>query len=146
MWEDVRRSFEGLNQGIKVTSKLLKFKGSRTHSCNLTFDPWKSSNQEPQKGTIKWSNTLFANQKIRLQSQTLQLVTYKWLPLAVAEWISGNDRHLAQPIARRKWPTILHGWVGETLQNLGVTREMQVSWKVCWVCTVLIFAAGKLAS
>ena len=26
---------------------------SRKRGYNLTFDPWKSSNQEPQKGTIK---------------------------------------------------------------------------------------------
>ena len=66
--EHVRRwkcleAFWEVNQGIKVTSKLLKIKGSRMCGCNLTFDPWKSSNQEPQKAMIKWSNTLFADQK-----------------------------------------------------------------------------------
>ena len=143
--EDVRSPFGGLNQGIKGTSKLLNIKGSRMHSCNLTFDPWKSSNQEPQKGMIKRSNTPFANQKTWSWSQTLQLVTYKWLPLAVTKWISENDQHLEQRSQMKvtDYSTWVSGW---TLQNLGVTREMQVSWKVCWVCTVLIFAADKLAS
>ena len=48
---------------------------------NLTFDPWKSSDQEPQKGTIKWSSTLFADQKTWSRLQTLLLATYKWLLL-----------------------------------------------------------------
>ena len=65
----------------------------------VQFDLWplKSGDQEPQKGTIKQLNTLFANQKMWSQSQTLQQATYKWLPLALADWIGGNDRHLALP-------------------------------------------------
>ena len=35
--------------GIK-TSELLKI---NNQDCNLTADPWKSSDQEPQKGPIK---------------------------------------------------------------------------------------------
>ena len=30
---------------------------------NLTFEPWKSSDQEPPKGTIKQPSTLFADQQ-----------------------------------------------------------------------------------
>ena len=33
---------------------------SKMRGCNLTFDP---NNQEPQKGMIKRSSTLFADQK-----------------------------------------------------------------------------------
>ena len=36
---------------------------SRMRGCNLTFDPSKSSDQEPPKGTIKRSSTLFGDQK-----------------------------------------------------------------------------------
>ena len=39
--------FGGADQGIKVNQQ------SRMHGYNVTFDPWKSSDQEPQKGTIK---------------------------------------------------------------------------------------------
>ena len=62
--------------------------------CNLTFDPWKSSDQEPQKGMIKWSNTLFAPQKTWSWLQTPQqaittpwsdwLDQWKWLTLSAA--------------------------------------------------------------
>ena len=34
-----------------------KINRSRKHNCNLTFDPWKSSDPEPQKGTINRSST-----------------------------------------------------------------------------------------
>ena len=33
-------------------------------SCNLTFDPLKSSDQELQKGMTKRSSTLFADQSL----------------------------------------------------------------------------------
>ena len=46
--------FSGADQGIKVTSQLLK---SKMCSYNLTFDPCKSSDQEPQKQTIKHTFT-----------------------------------------------------------------------------------------
>ena len=55
---------------------------SRTCGCNLTFDPWKSSNQEPQKGTIERSSIVFADQKTWSRLQTLLQATYKWPPLA----------------------------------------------------------------
>ena len=58
----------GASQGIKVTSEMLK---SMDQECTATFDPWKSSGQEPQKGMIKWSSTLFAHQNTWLQLQTL---------------------------------------------------------------------------
>ena len=54
---------------------------SRMHDYNVTIDPWKSTNQELQKGTIMWSSTLFANQKTWSWSQTLLQATCKWLPL-----------------------------------------------------------------
>ena len=98
------KMFGGLFGGrstIKVTSKLLKIQKSRTRGCNLTFDPWKLSGRERQKGKIKRSNTLFADQKAWSRSQTLQQATYKWLPLAVTDWISGNDWRLAQPSQMR---------------------------------------------
>ena len=44
------------HQGIKVTSKLLKSTNPEC-GCNLTFDPWKSIDQKPQKGLMKRSNT-----------------------------------------------------------------------------------------
>ena len=78
-----RSNFWVEDQGIKVTSKLLKIKGSRTCCCNLTFDPWKSSDQEPQKGTIRRLSTFFAHQKTWQQSQMLQQVAYKWLLLVL---------------------------------------------------------------
>ena len=53
------------NQGDLQTAKNQQW---RTHGYNLTFDPW--SNQEPQKGMIKQSSTLFADQKTWSQSQT----------------------------------------------------------------------------
>ena len=34
-------------------SRTAKVNGSRTHGCNLAFEPLKSSTQEPQKGTIQ---------------------------------------------------------------------------------------------
>ena len=40
-----------LNQVIKAYFGAIK--GSRSWGCNLTFDSEKSSDQEPQKGTIK---------------------------------------------------------------------------------------------
>ena len=43
-WIKQSKPIWGADQGIKVTSKLLR---SRICSCNLTFDPWKSSDQEP---------------------------------------------------------------------------------------------------
>ena len=97
--EHVRRwkcpeAFLGADQGIKVIFRTAKIKKSRTRGCNMTFDPWKLSDRERQ-GTIKRSNTLFADQKAWSRSQTLQQATYKWLPLGVADWISGNDRRLA---------------------------------------------------
>ena len=49
---------------------------SRTHDCNMTFDPRKSSDQEPQK--IKQSSILFADQKTWLRQATC-----KWLPLGL---------------------------------------------------------------
>ena len=52
----------------------------RVRSSNVTFNPWKSSDQEAQKGTVKWSSTLFADQKTWSGSQTLLQATYKWLP------------------------------------------------------------------
>ena len=42
--------------------QVAKINGSRTRGCNLTFDPEKSSDQEPQKGTIKRSSALFPDQ------------------------------------------------------------------------------------
>ena len=59
---------------------------SRMHGCNVTFDLWKSSDQEPQEGTIKRSSTLFANSKTWLQSQTLLQATcdYPLISWAVA--------------------------------------------------------------
>ena len=56
-WIKWSKPFWGVNQGIKVTSKLLKIKGSRMQGCNLNFDPWKSSDQ-----AIK--DTFFADQKL----------------------------------------------------------------------------------
>ena len=53
----------GGDQGNKATSKLLKINQKSRMRGNLTFDPWKSSDQEPQKGTIKQSSTLFADQQ-----------------------------------------------------------------------------------
>ena len=129
--EHVRRwkcpeAFLGADQGINMTSKLLKIK---IQSCNMTFDPWKLSDRERQKGTIKWSNTLFADQKAWSRLQTLQQATYKWLPLGVVDWISGNDWRLAQPSQMQvtDYSTRVSRW---TMQNPGVTREMRVSWKV----------------
>ena len=52
----------GDDQGIKLTIELLKIRGSRMHGGNLTFDPRKLSDPESQKGTIKRSNTLLADQ------------------------------------------------------------------------------------
>ena len=46
------------HQGIKVTSELLKSTNSEC-GCNLTFDPWKSIDQKPQKGLMKRSNTCY---------------------------------------------------------------------------------------
>ena len=112
--------------------------------CNLTFDPWKSSDPElePRKRTIKRSNTLFTDQKTWSQSQTLQQATYKWLPLAVADWISGNDRRLAQ--SSKMWVTDYSARVsGWTLQNPGVTREMRVSWKFCCQLEVCQLPSGS---
>ena len=129
------RGFFGGRSTIKVTSKLLKIQNSKTCGCNLTFDPWKLSSQERQKGKIKRSNTLFANQKAWSRSQTLQQATYKWPPLGVADWISGNDRRLVQP--SQMWVTDYSTWVSEwAMQNPGVTREMRVSWKVCIICVI----------
>ena len=34
-------------------SRIAKINRSRTHGCNLTFDPLKTSTQGPQKGMIK---------------------------------------------------------------------------------------------
>ena len=62
-WIKWSKPFWGTDQGIKVTSKLLKI-NNQEHGCNLTFDPWKSSDQEPQEGLIKQSSTLFADQKL----------------------------------------------------------------------------------
>ena len=56
------------NQGDLQTAKNQQW---RMHGYNLTFDPWKLSDQEPQKGTIKQSSTLFADQKAWSRSQTL---------------------------------------------------------------------------
>ena len=100
---------------IKVTSKLLKIQKSRTCGCNLTFDLWKLSGRERQKGKIKRSNTLFADQKAWSRSQTLQQATYKWLPLGVADWISGNDRRLAQP--SQMWVTAWLFYAGERVSH-----------------------------
>ena len=57
---------------------IAKNQQSRTHDCNVTFDPWKSHNQESQKGTIKRSSILF---KPWSWSQTLLQEICKWLPL-----------------------------------------------------------------
>ena len=91
-WIKWPKPFWGTDQGIKVTSKLLKI-NNQEHGCNLTFDLWKSSDQEPQEGwssnqahflpikslivvanaikrsrasggLIKQSSTLFADQKL----------------------------------------------------------------------------------
>ena len=100
------------------------------HGCSLTFDPGKLSDWERQKGTIKWSNTLFADQKAWSRSQTLQQATYKWLPLGVVDWISRNDWRLVQPSQMwvTDYSTQVSRWI---MQNLGVTRKMRVSWKIC---------------
>ena len=73
------------DQGDLQTAKNQR---SRTCSSNVTFDPWKSSDQEPQKGTIKRSSTLFADHKTWSRSQTLLQAAYKWLPLDLlqANW------------------------------------------------------------
>ena len=53
------------DQGIKVTFELLKINNQEcATACNLTFDPWKSSIQEHQKGIIKRSSTLLADKKL----------------------------------------------------------------------------------
>ena len=51
-WIKQSKPFWGADQWIKVTSELLKI-DNQEQGCNLTFDPWKSSDQEPQKGMIK---------------------------------------------------------------------------------------------
>ena len=67
---------EGFATGIKTESsnqsplwgqtrdqgdlRTAKNQQSKTRGCNLTFDP---NDQEPQKGMIKRTSTLFANQK-----------------------------------------------------------------------------------
>ena len=69
-WIKRSKPFWGADQGIKVTSELLK-STIKNAWLNVTFDPWKSIDQEPQKETIKRSSTLFANQKTWSRSQTL---------------------------------------------------------------------------
>ena len=66
-------------------------------SCNLTFDLQKSSEQKLEKGQLSNQATLFANRKLCSQSQMLQHVTYKWLPLdplvklkSLTQWIIVN--------------------------------------------------------
>ena len=66
-------------------------------SCNLTFDLQKSSEQKLEKGQLSNQATLFANWKLCSQSQMLQHVTYKWLPLdplvklkSLNQWIIVN--------------------------------------------------------
>ena len=96
MWEDdVQRPFGGWPryQGDLWTAKKSK---DQKHAAAIWFWPLKLKQSGPQKGTIKRPNTLFADRKTWSQSQTLNQVMYKWLPLAVADWISGNDRCLAR--------------------------------------------------
>ena len=55
---------QSMDQGIDI--RTAKINGSRTHSCNLTFDPLKIKQSRASEGNdqvIKRSSTLFADQK-----------------------------------------------------------------------------------
>ena len=52
-WIKRSKAFLGADQGIKVTSKLLKSMDQERAAAIQPLSLWKSSNQEPQKGTIK---------------------------------------------------------------------------------------------
>ena len=128
---------------IKVTSELLK---SKNQKLQLQFDLW------PLK--VKWSGASEGNDQTikhlfcRSWSQTLQQVTYKWLPLGVADFdrqkvclitwsfpsgapdcliFSGNDLRLAQPSQMRltDYSMRVSGWA---MQNPGVTVPAKCGW------------------
>ena len=100
-WVKRSKPFWRANQGIKVTSKLLK---STDQECvaavwPLTHCEW--SDQEPQKGTIKQSSTFLADQNLWSRSRTLQQAACKWLPLARAAClISGPSLHQSSLVPR----------------------------------------------
>ena len=90
--EHVRRwrcpeAFLGADQGIKVTSELLKIKNAQ-----LQFDLWPPENQAIRslEGKIKRSNAHFTNHKTWSQSQTLQQAT-----IPCSGWLD-----------QRKWSTL----------------------------------------
>ena len=111
----------GGNQGIKVTSGLLKINNQEPVRAIWPFDPSKSSNQHPQKGTIKQSSRLFAHQKIDRGRKCFNR-WHMWLPLAECScngmfcqycWqMILFHSHTWQPLSM--YPVLFHGYVLHT--------------------------------
>ena len=88
-------------------------KNQRIKKAWLQFDLWplKIKRSGASEGNDHMIKHFLAIKKAWLQLQKFQQATYKWLPLAVADWINRNDQHL--DLARCGWLTILHEWAGE---------------------------------
>ena len=91
----VRRPFGGADQGIKVTSKLLKIKGSRTRGCNLTFDPWNQAIRSLRREQKSDQTYFLSIKKLDCGPKRFNMQRISDYPLYWLTEISGNDGRLA---------------------------------------------------
>ena len=100
---------ESRHQGDLETAK-----NQRIKNAQLQFDLWPLKIKQP--GTSEENNQVikhtFCQSKNSIAVANASTGDIKWLPLAVAEWISGNDRHLAQHSQMQvtDYSTWVSGW------------------------------------